>query len=107
MDYLFEVDLTRHRSWAAFQSWRKASGRAGRLLLLTTGAEVSYVEYPYVPGDILMFGRESGGVPPDVHVAADARLVIPMRPRMRSLNVAVAVAMVLGEALRQTNGFRR
>lgn len=106
MDYLVEVDLTRHRSWAAFRGWRTASGRAERLVLLTTGGDVSYLDYSYLPGDTLLFGRESGGVPPDVHAAADARLVIPMRSGMRSLNVAVAAAMALGEALRQTNGLR-
>jgi tRNA (cytidine/uridine-2'-O-)-methyltransferase len=105
MDYLDAVDLTRHSSWNAYRIWRAGSERAGRLILLTTKGDTPYTDFPYAPSDTLLFGRESGGVPPEVHEAADARLVIPMKPGLRSLNVAVAAAMVLGEALRQTRGF--
>src|SRR5262249_18135205 len=105
MDYLDAVDLTRHTSWNAYRVWRAGSDRAGRVVLLTPQGNTAYVDFSYAPSDPLMFGRESGGVPPEVHEAADARLVIPMRPGLRSLNVAVSAAMVLGEALRQTNGF--
>jgi tRNA (cytidine/uridine-2'-O-)-methyltransferase len=71
-------------------------------VLLTTGAAMSYLDYRFEPTDVLLFGRESAGVPPEVHQAADARLVIPMRPGLRSLNVAMVAAMAAGEALRQT-----
>ena len=102
MDYLDKVALVRHESWQAFESWRKAERL--RLLLFTTGAELSYLDYVYQSYDVLLFGRESAGVPADVHQAADARLRIPMRPGLRSLNVALASAMAAGEALRQTGG---
>ncbi len=102
MDYLDAVSITRHRSWQSFAAWRRGQGR--RLLLFTTAASVSYLEYRYQADDILLFGRESAGVPAEVHAAADARLTIPMRPGLRSLNVAVAAAMAVGEALRQTGG---
>jgi len=105
MDYLDAVDLTRHTSWNAYRIWRAGSERAGRLLLLTTRGDTAYVDFSYAPSDTLLLGRESGGVPPEVREAADARLAIPMKPGLRSLNVAVAAAMVLGEALRQTKGF--
>ena len=105
MDYLDAVDLTRHSSWNSYRVWRAGSDRAGRLILLTTKGDTPYTDFSYAPSDTLMFGRESGGVPPEVHEAADARLVIPMKPGLRSLNIAVAAAMVLGEALRQTEGF--
>ena len=102
MDYLDQVRLTRHTSWAAFDSWRRSESL--RLLLFTTAAETSYLDFQHAPGDILMFGRESAGVPEAVHAAADARLAIPMRAGLRSLNVAMACAMAVGEALRQTRG---
>jgi tRNA (cytidine/uridine-2'-O-)-methyltransferase len=102
MDYLAQVALTRHRSWQAFEDWRRAAG--ARLVLFSTQAERSYLEHAYDAGDVLMFGRESAGVPPQVHAAADARLVIPIRAGLRSLNVAMACAMAVGEALRQTGG---
>jgi tRNA (cytidine/uridine-2'-O-)-methyltransferase len=101
MDYLDQVALVRHVSWAAFEAWRRE--RALRLLLLTTRAERSYLDHRFAGDDVLLFGRESAGVPEEVHAAADARLLIPMRPRLRSLNVAMACAMVVGEALRQTS----
>jgi tRNA (cytidine/uridine-2'-O-)-methyltransferase len=102
MDYLDAVDVARHASWAAFEAWRRQEG--ARLLLATTKANLSYVEFAFAPNDLLLFGRESAGVPDDVHDAADARLAVPMRTGLRSLNVAVAAAMMLGEALRQTGG---
>src|SRR3954447_22761086 len=97
MDYLDAVDLTRHPSFAAFEAWRRERGL--RLVLLTTAAETSYLAFSYTDADVLLFGRESAGVPRSVHEAADARLIIPMRGGLRSLNVAVAAAMVAGEAL--------
>jgi tRNA (cytidine/uridine-2'-O-)-methyltransferase len=103
MDYLDAVALVRHVSWPAFETWRKV--HCCRLVLFTTTATQSYLDYAFRAEDVLLFGRESAGVPPAVHAAADARLVIPMRPGLRSLNVAVAAAMAVGEALRQTGGF--
>jgi tRNA (cytidine/uridine-2'-O-)-methyltransferase len=100
MDYLEAVELTRHSSWAAFRQ-----GFAGRLVLLTTRAEAPYATFAFRPDDTLLVGRESAGVPEAVHEAASASLRIPMRRSARSLNVALAAAMVLGEALRQTKGF--
>jgi len=99
MDYLAHVELARHASFAAFEAWRR--GRGGRLLLLSTKASLSYASFSYEPRDILLVGRESAGAPDEVHRAADARLIIPLRPPMRSLNVAVAAAMAAGEAARQ------
>lgn len=100
MDYLDAVDLQRHRSWDTFRA-----RAAGRLVLLTTAADSPYTDFAFRAHDILLLGRESAGVPENVHAAADARLKIPLRPGQRSLNVAVAAAMVAGEALRQTGGF--
>lgn len=100
MDYVDLVPLTRHASWDAFQA-----ARTGRLILLTTRAETPYTEFSFAPDDVLLLGRESAGVPDDVHIAADARLRVPMVPGARSLNVALAASMVLSEALRQTGGF--
>ena len=105
MDYLDQVTIVRHRSWDEFAQWRKkiqALGDGGRLILFTTRGSVSYLEHAYRRDDVLLFGRESAGVPDHVHEAADARLIIPIRPGLRSLNVAVACAMALGEAMRQT-----
>jgi tRNA (cytidine/uridine-2'-O-)-methyltransferase len=104
MDYRAGVDLTRHDSWEHFVSAFGAKG-AGRLLLLTTGGAQPYTGFPFAPCDTILVGRESAGVPETVHARADARLLVPMRPGMRSLNVAQAAAMVLGEALRQTELF--
>jgi tRNA (cytidine/uridine-2'-O-)-methyltransferase len=100
MDYLDQVTITRHDSWSKFEQWRH--DKACRLVLFTTKAAGSYLDYRYDPADILLFGRESAGVPDEVAKAADARLVIPIKPGLRSLNVAMAAAMALGEALRQT-----
>ena len=100
MDYLGYVALTRHDSWSKFEQWRKDAGY--RLVLFTTKAASSYLDYQYRTDDILLFGRETAGVTDEVVAAADARLVIPINPNLRSLNVAMTVAMALGEALRQT-----
>jgi tRNA (cytidine/uridine-2'-O-)-methyltransferase len=108
MDYLLLADIRRHTSWAAFCDWRTTAQRTQgghRLVLLTTKGETPYAAFPFAADDILMVGRESAGVPEDVARTADARLVIPLKPGLRSLNVATAAAMVLGEALRQTAGF--
>ncbi len=102
MDYLDQLSIQRHGSWSAFETWRAEAGR--RLILLTTRADTPYTAFSYGPGDILMVGRESLGAPDEVHAAADARITIPMQPGMRSLNVAFAAAMVIGEALRQIRG---
>lgn len=99
MDYLEMAALSRHADWHAFEAWRKTSAR--RLVLLTTKATSAYTGFAFAAGDILLFGRESAGVTEAVHQAADARLTIPMRPGVRSINVALSVAMVAGEALRQ------
>jgi tRNA (cytidine/uridine-2'-O-)-methyltransferase len=103
MDYLDQVTIVRHVSFTAFDAWRRTEDH--RLALFTTRGAVSYLAHDYRGGDILLFGRESAGAPDELHAAAEARLAIPMRPGVRSLNVAVAVAMVAGEALRQTDGF--
>ncbi len=100
MDYLDALTIDRHVSFAAFETWRAGTGR--RLVLLSTKAELAYTAFAYHPDDILLVGRESAGVPEAVHAAADIRVVIPIRPSLRSLNVAVAAALVVGEALRQT-----
>jgi tRNA (cytidine/uridine-2'-O-)-methyltransferase len=102
MDYLDHVQIVRHVSWAAFEAWRRE--RALRLVLFTTRAGRSYLDHRFAESDVLLFGRESAGVPDEIHAAADARLLIPMRPGLRSLNVAMACAVVVGEALRQTGG---
>jgi tRNA (cytidine/uridine-2'-O-)-methyltransferase len=103
MDYLDRVTLTRHLNWPAFASWRAADG--GRLVLFTTGGDTRFLDYAFRRDDILLFGRESAGVPEPVHRAADARLRIPMRGDLRSLNVAVAAAIGMSEAMRQTGGW--
>lgn len=101
MDYLKSADFRRHESWDRFQDHFRQEPE-GRLVLLTTRGDQPYTDFRFRPGDTLMVGRESAGVPSHVHAAADARLVIPMMPGRRALNVAQAAAMVLGEALRQT-----
>ncbi len=102
LDYLNHVEIARHVSFAAFQSMRR-----GRLVLLTTAASAAYTDFAFAADDTLLLGRESAGVPASVHEVADARVRIPMQPGLRSLNIAVAAAMVLGEALRQTEGFSK
>jgi tRNA (cytidine/uridine-2'-O-)-methyltransferase len=103
MDYLDQVSITRHGSFKDFEEWRRREGL--KLVLLTTAAERSYLDHAFAGDQILLFGRESAGVPEAVHKAADARLRIPIAEGLRSLNVAMAVAMVAGEALRQTGAF--
>ena len=98
MDYLEHLDCRRHASWDAF----RLAIKPARLVLLTTKAAMPYHQFAFDKNDILMVGRESAGVPDDVHAAVDARVVIPMRPETRSLNVALAASIVLSEALRQT-----
>ena len=106
LDYLPFVDLSRHVSFDAFMDQRSAdAAMVGRLVLLTTRATIAHVDFQFAPGDTLLLGRESAGVPDSVHARVDARITIPMRPGLRSLNVAVAAAIVLGEALRQTGKF--
>ena len=103
LDYFEAADFVEHDSWPHFAAWRSSEAR--RLVLLTTKSSESVYTATYRPGDILMLGRESVGVPDTVAATADLRVRIPMRPAMRSLNVAIAAALVLGEALRQTGGF--
>jgi tRNA (cytidine/uridine-2'-O-)-methyltransferase len=108
MDYRAGMDLTRHDSWETFRRSRAAKSGAkdsGRVVLLTTKGSLPYTDFAFAPDDTLLVGQESAGVPEAVHAQVEARLLIPMRAGMRSLNVAQAAAMVLGEALRQTNGF--
>jgi len=105
MDYIDLVDIRRHISWSDFEIWRKASG--ARLVLATTKGAVPYPDFSFRPDDIILMGRESAGVPDEVHEAADARLLIPMRAGLRSLNVAVSAAMMMAEALRQLDAFPR
>ncbi len=99
MDYLDQVIIVRHDSWGHFEQWRAVNGL--RLVLFTTKGATPYLEHRYTARDILMFGRESAGVPDAVAAAADARVVIPIRAGLRSLNIAMAAAMAMGEALRQ------
>lgn len=103
LDYAALAEIERHVSWSAFLETHEARG--GRLVLLTTKAPLAYTECRFRADDTLLVGRESAGVPAEVHARADACIVIPMRPEARSLNVAVAAAMVLGEALRQCAGW--
>lgn len=106
MDYLKSADIRRHASWTRFRDGFSADRGAGqRLVLLTTRGAMAYADFAFRASDTLLVGRESAGVPDEVHAAADARLVIPLQPGLRSLNVAQAAAMVLGEALRQTGLF--
>lgn len=108
MDYLARAEVRRHASWTDFRTWQTEARRSlggHRLLLLTTKGDIPYPRFTFAPDDVLLVGRESAGVPAEVAAAADFRLVIPMRPDLRCLNVATAAAMVLGEALRQTDGF--
>ena len=101
MDYLAHASLSQHVSWTAYLAGRSP----GRIVLLTTRAELPHHGFRFMSSDTLRLGRESAGVPSDVHDRADAQLRIPMVPGLRSLNVADAAAMVLGEALRQTGGW--
>lgn len=101
MDYLETANLMRHLSWDAFEEWRGENGK--RLVLASTKASSPYTKFSFDQNDILMFGRESSGVPDHVHDKSDERIIIEMQPEMRSLNLAMSVAMITGEALRQIN----
>lgn len=103
MDYLDNATIDRHVNFTCFNAWRIGLGQ--RLILATTRATVFHSEFRFQPGDILMLGRESAGVPEAVHDAADAAIRIPMRPSLRSLNIAVSAAILAGEALRQLDAF--
>jgi tRNA (cytidine/uridine-2'-O-)-methyltransferase len=103
MDYLDALVIARHDSFERFETWRAASGR--RLVLLTTKGDSQLWDFAFRPGDILMVGRESAGAPDAVAALADARVRIPIRPSLRSLNVGIAAALALGEALRQLRTF--
>lgn len=103
MDYGPAAEIRRHSGWAAFEADARQAGR--RIVLFTTRAAEPMHGFAFHPDDILLFGRESAGVPEEVHAAADARLIIPIRPETRSLNVIAAAALGLGEALRQTDGW--
>ncbi len=104
MDYGGNCDIARHTSWEAFMKALRADP-AQRLILLSTAASVPYADFAFAPGDTLLLGRESHGVPPDVHAAADARVRIPIAAEVRSLNVVMAAGIVLAEALRQQGTF--
>lgn len=103
LDYIARTTLKTHRSWRAFDDERRAAASTPRLVLLTTAGETAHIDFRFRPDDILMAGRESEGVPAAVAEACDARIRIPIRSDLRSLNVATALAIVLGEALRQLN----
>lgn len=103
LDYIAHVEIVRHVDWQAFALTLQST----RLVLLTSHATGAYHQFDFAPDDVLLLGRESSGVPAHVHEAAAARVRIPMRPGLRSLNIAVAAGMVLGEALRQTDGLPR
>lgn len=102
MDYLTHAKPIHHVSWEHFETWCHSQNR--RLILLTTKSSKDYTNVSYKQNDLFILGRESAGVPDEVHQAADERVVIPLRPNMRSLNVAISAAMVVGEALRQQKG---
>ena len=103
MDYLDQVTIIRHIGWADFDNFRRTEGL--RLVLASTKAETRYTDFGYAKTDILLMGRESAGVPDEVHEMAEARILIPMRQTLRSMNVAVTAAMIMGEALRQLDAF--
>jgi tRNA (cytidine/uridine-2'-O-)-methyltransferase len=100
MDYIASVDLVRHVNWDQFEKWRAGTKR--RLILASTKAAERYTNMAFRSDDILLFGRESAGVPDHVHDRADSRALIPMVEGQRSINIAMSVAMITGEALRQT-----
>lgn len=106
MDYLDIVEYKRHTSWQTFLDYRQQHPeKYGRIVLLSTHADMPYTNFKFQSNDIILMGRESAGVPEAVHNIADSRLLIPMTPQTRSINMAISAAMVVGEALRQTNLF--
>ncbi|MFZ4382222.1 MAG: tRNA (cytidine(34)-2'-O)-methyltransferase [Sandarakinorhabdus sp.] len=100
MDYIDHVSITRHRDWDGF----RASVGPARLVLLTTKGSVSAYDFAFRPDDVLLFGKESAGAPPHVHQASAGRIRLPMRPEVRSMNLAMSAGLAVGEALRQTGG---
>lgn len=106
MDYLEFSKYRRHNSWNDFLEYRAQHPEEyGRIVLLTTHGATSFIDFEFKENDIILMGRESAGVPDSVHNLADARLLIPMNPNARSINMAVSAAMAITEGLRQTNGF--
>ena len=106
MDYLDMVEYKRHDSWDDFLAYRAANpDKYGRIVLMTTKAKTPYTDFKFLPNDLILMGRESAGAPEDVHKIADARVIIPMNEKARSINVAVSATMVVGEALRQCGLF--
>ena len=106
MDYLEFVKYRRHNSWADFLAYRETHKEEyGRLVLMTTKGAQAYTDFKFLPNDIILMGRESAGVPDNVHQTVDARLLIPMNPEARSINMAISAAMALSEGLRQVGGF--
>ena len=103
MDYMDHLNYKRHVDWETFYQWYKVHNY--RLILLTTKSQKKYYEFKYKNNDILLFGRETAGVPNTIHQCADERLLIPMQKGLRSLNVSSAAAVIVGEALRQLNNF--
>lgn len=97
MDYIHNVNLSKHKDWDSF----KAAQSGKRLILLSTKAASTYTDFKFQPDDVLLLGRESAGVPEYVHAQVDARIVIPLQNGMRSLNVGMSAAIVLSEAIRQ------
>jgi tRNA (cytidine/uridine-2'-O-)-methyltransferase len=104
MDYIDKVNLKLHASWKRFYEEQQANGKV-RIILLTTKGSISHTNFNFNSNDVLLLGRESAGVPKAVHMAADARIIIPIAPETRSLNIASSAAIVLGEALRQTDSY--
>ena len=104
MDYIDKVNLKLHASWKRFYEEQQANGKV-RIILLTTKGSISHTDFNFHSNDVLLLGRESAGVPKAVHMAADARIIIPIAPETRSLNIASSAAIVLGEALRQTDAY--
>ncbi len=98
LDYLIHVNYARHNSWQSF----KDDTQEQRVILMTTKASRSYIDFEFKENDILLAGSESAGVPDDIHDAVEARIAIPMQGGLRSLNIVNATSMILGEALRQT-----
>ena len=105
LDYIEHTVLRRHDGWASFDEWLQSESVRRRLVLLTTRADTAHHEFHFETNDCLMLGRESAGVPQKIHDYVDERVRIPMKAGLRSLNIAVAAAIAVGEGLRQTNGF--
>ena len=102
MDYMDAITINRHSSWDRF--FENYHGKQ-RIILMTTKSPHNFTEFTFQPDDILLAGRESSGVPDDIHACADGRVIVPLKPGLRSFNIINASAMILSEALRQTDGF--